>query len=79
MAKTTEEAEAQVFRRLMEVCEDLGDNGTQNEEMERGAAALLARLSFEKTPSSMVVTSFSGVGEQDTEHKVFTGLHTPTP
>jgi hypothetical protein len=25
----------------------------------------------------MVVTSFSGVGEQDTEHKVFTGLHTP--
>ena len=79
MAKTTEEAEAQVFKRLMEVCEDLGDNGTQNEEVERGAAALLARLLFGKTPSSMVVTSFSGVDEQDTEHKVFSGLHTPTP
>jgi len=77
MAKTTGEAEAQVFRRLMEVCEDLGDNGTQNEEMERGAAALLATLLFGKIPSSMVVTSFSGVDEQDTEHKVFTGLHTP--
>ena len=77
MAKTTGEAEAQVFHRLMEVCEDLGDNGTQNEEVERGAAALLARLLFGKTPSSMVVTSFSGVDEQDTEHKVFTGLHTP--
>ncbi len=77
MAKTTAESEGEVFRRLMEVCEDLGDGGAQNEEVERGAAALLAMLLFGKTPSSMVVTSFSGPDEQDTEHKVFVGLHTP--
>ncbi|SVE51222.1 uncharacterized protein METZ01_LOCUS504076, partial [marine metagenome] len=34
---------------------------------------------FENTPSSLVLTAFSGINEDQVEHKVFTGLHTPDP
>ena len=47
------------------------------EELERGAAAMLATILFGKTPSSMLVTAFSGVDERDEEQRVFVGLHTP--
>ena len=77
MAKTTGEAEAEVFQRLMQVCEELGEDGSQKEEIERGAAALLATLLFGMTPSSMLVTSFSGMNEENEEQRLFVGLHTP--
>ena len=77
MAKTKAEAEGEVFKGLMALCEEMSENGMQKEELERGAAAMLATLLFGKTPSSMLVTAFSGGDEQDEEQRVFVGLHTP--
>ena len=77
MVKSGAEMEQQVYRRLFEFSQQLEDEGIQVEELARGVAGFLASIVFGSTPSSLVLTSFSGVNEEHVENKVYTGLHTP--
>ena len=79
MTKSTAEVEQKVYKRMMELHEDFGEEGIQVDEVVRGVAGFLASVVFESTPSSLVLTAFSGVNEDQIEHKVYTGLHTPDP
>ena len=77
MTKSTAEAEQQVYKRMLELNQQLEEEGVHVDEVVRGVAGFLASIIFGYTPSSLVVTSFSGVNEEHVEHKVYTGLHTP--
>ena len=77
MAKTAAEAEADVYRRMFQFKEQLEEEGFHADEITRGVVGFLANVVFEMTPSSLVITAFSGPNEEPTDHKVYTGLHTP--
>ena len=77
MTKSTAEVEQQVYRRMFELNQQLEDEGIHLDEVVRGVAGFLASIVFESTPSSVVLTSFSGANDENVENKVFTGLHTP--
>ena len=77
MAKTAAEAEKQVYRRMFQLMEELEEEGLHVDEIVRGTVGFLANVAFEATPSSLVLTAFSGPNNEPTDHKVFTGLHTP--
>ncbi len=79
MTKSTAEAEQEVYKRMLELNQEFGEDGIQIEEIVRGVAGFLASIVFESTPSSLVLTAFSGVNEDQIEHKVYAGLHTPEP
>ena len=53
------------------------EEGFHADEITRGVVGFLANVVFEMTPSSLVITAFSGPNEEPTDHKVYTGLHTP--
>ena len=77
MTKSTAEVEQQVFKRMLDLNQQLGEEGVHVDEVVRGVAGFLASIVFESTPSSLVLTSFSGANDEHVEHKVYTGLHTP--
>ena len=77
MAKTTEEVEGKVYQRMLEFKESLEEEGIRVDEIVRGVVGFVASTVFEATPSSVVITAFSGEGGEATDHKVYTGLHTP--
>ena len=77
MAKTAAEAEADVYQRMFQFKEQLEEEGLHADEVTRGVVGFLANVVFEMTPSSVVITAFSGPNEEPTDHKVYTGLHTP--
>ena len=77
MVKSASEIEQQVYRRMFEFSQQLEEEGIHIDELARGVAGFLASIVFESTPSSLVLTSFSGVNDEHIENKVFTGLHTP--
>ena len=79
MTKSTAEVEQDVYKRMLELNQEFGEDGVQVDEIIRGVAGFLSTIVFESTPSSLVLTAFSGVNEDQVEHKVFTGLHTPDP
>ena len=79
MTKSAAEVEQEVYKRMLELNQEFGEEGIQVDEVIRGVAGFLASVVFESTPSSLVLTAFSGVNEDQIEHKVYAGLHTPDP
>ena len=77
MTKSTAEVAQQVYKRMLDLTQQLGEEGVHVVEVVRGVAGFLASIVFESTPSSLVLTSFSGANDERVEHKVYTGLHTP--
>ena len=77
MAQTTEEAEGRVYQRMLQFKEALEEEGIHGDEIVRGVVGFVANTVFEATPSSVVITAFIGDQGEPTDHKVYTGLHTP--